>query len=59
MPRLIHSPSRKTTGGHRCAAVVSMGSRVSTVKREGFHSVHARVSNSKQESIPEVLEGLG
>ena len=47
------------TGGHRCAAGVSMGSRVNTVKREGFHSVHARVSKSKLALSSGVLEGLG
>ena len=46
-------------GGHRCAALGSMGSRVNTVKREGFHSVHARVSRSKLALSSGVLEGLG
>ena len=36
-----------------------MGSRVNTVKREGFHSVHARVSKSKLALSSGVLEGLG
>jgi len=36
-----------------------MGSRVNTVKREGFHSVYARVSNSKLALNSGVLEGLG
>jgi len=36
-----------------------MGSRVKTVKREGLHSVHARVSNSKLALNSGVLEGLG
>ena len=36
-----------------------MGSRVNTVKREGFHSVHARVSKSKVALSSGVLEGLG
>ena len=36
-----------------------MGSRVKTVKREGLHSVHAKVSNSKLALSSGVLEGLG
>ena len=36
-----------------------MGSQVNTVKREGFHNVHARVSKSKLALSSKVLEGLG
>ena len=53
------SSTEGVPGGDRCAAVVSMGSRVNTVKREGFHSVHARVSKSKLALSSGVLEGLG